>query len=92
MSTISPIHTPECMMPSTGSHVLVIFNNDHTPIELVVQTLMVATLCSPEEAIEETLEAHKCGSAVVHAGPEEECEAAASVIERVGVRTLVRPD
>ncbi|MBX3110751.1 MAG: ATP-dependent Clp protease adaptor ClpS [Fimbriimonadaceae bacterium] len=87
-----PINIPECLTPGTSDHVLVIFNNDVTPIDIVVHALMLATQCGPQEAIEETMEAHEKGSAVVHAGSQEVCETAARTMESVGVRTLVRPD
>jgi len=87
-----PIDIPSFLLPGTNDHVLVIFNNDVTPIDIVVHVLMLATHCGPQEAIDETMEAHEKGSAVVHVGTHEVCETAARIIESVGVRTLVRPD
>ncbi len=86
------IDMPECMGTGTGDHVVVIFNNDHTPFEVVVHVLMLATACGLQEAYTKTMEAHLSGSSIVYAGPEEDCQATAGVIERAGVRTLVRPD
>jgi ATP-dependent Clp protease adaptor protein ClpS len=67
----------------------VIFNNDHTPMDVVVQTLMTATGCDAQEAYIEMWEAHTFGKAACHFSSRETCEAVASVIERAGVQTEV---
>jgi ATP-dependent Clp protease adapter protein ClpS len=69
---------------------VVIFNNDHTPYDVVIDVLIKATGCDYEEASIETWEAHNYGQAAVHFGPEPECREAARVIGSVGVATEVR--
>ena len=76
----------------TGRWMTVIFNNDHTPMELVVLTIMVATKCSAEEAEIETWEAHTYGHAPIHFSSEPECQEVAKVIEAIGVKTAVQPE
>jgi ATP-dependent Clp protease adapter protein ClpS len=73
----------------TDRHCVVIYNNDTTPYEIVINVLMVATSCDMEEAVIETWEAHHFGSCRVHFGSETECEDAADVIRTVGVRAEV---
>jgi ATP-dependent Clp protease adapter protein ClpS len=68
---------------------VVIFNDDHTPFDVVIFTLMIATNCSREEAELETWEAHHIGRASVHFASEEECLAVADVIRRAGVKVEV---
>lgn len=68
---------------------VVIFNDDHTPFDVVIFTLMIATNCSREEAELETWEAHHIGKASVHFASEEECLAVAEVIRRAGVKVEV---
>lgn len=70
----------------------VIYNDDTTPIDLVIVTVMRATDCDLEEAQIETWEAHHMGKAPVHFASREECELAAKVISRIGVKTEVRPE
>lgn len=71
---------------------VVIFNNDTTSFEAVVQVLMAATRCTQEEAEIETWEAHTYGKAPVHFASQQECEEVATVIQRIGVKTEVCPE
>jgi len=68
---------------------VVIFNNDYTPIDDVIRVLMEATGCTPEEAYMETWEAHHYGQAPVHFAGEAACLAVAAIIDRIGVKTAV---
>ena len=70
----------------------VIFDNEHNSMDEVVAVLMRATLCDEEEAAIEMWEAHTYGKALVHFASKEECEAAAGIIEGIGVRTEVAPE
>lgn len=70
----------------------VIFDNDHTPFDLVVVTLMAATGCDLQEAYIETWEAQAYGKAPVHFAAHGECRQAANVIEAIGVKTEVVPE
>ena len=45
----------------SGRWMTVIYNDDHTPMDLVVLTIMVATRCDAKEAEIETWEAHTYG-------------------------------
>ena len=71
---------------------VVIYDNDVTPVEVVIHTLMVATGCDLTEAQIETWEAQEFGKAPVHFATRDECEAAASVIQRIGVKAEVSPE
>jgi ATP-dependent Clp protease adaptor protein ClpS len=85
---------PEVVDPGTGAGrwMVVIFNNDDTTMEEVVDILMRATRCDLEEASIEMWEAHTFGKASVHFASKEECEEAASIIQTVGVKTEVRQE
>ncbi len=80
--------------PSTATQrwMVVIFNNDHTPIEVVITTLMSATSCDMQEAEIEAWEAHHLGKAAVHFSSKAECDEVAAALQRVGVRTEVSPE
>lgn len=68
---------------------VVIFNNDHTPYELVVAMLIHATGCDQEEAEIETWEAHHYGKTPVHFSSEEECQGVAIHMATIGVKAEV---
>ncbi len=73
----------------SGRWMTIIFNDDHTPMDLVVLTIMVATRCDATEAEIETWEAHTYGKAPIHFASEAECNQVASVIQTIGVKTEV---
>lgn len=70
----------------------VIYNNDVTPFDRVIEALMVATDCELEEAQIETWEAHTYGKAPVHFDSRTTCEGVAAVITSFGIRTEVEPE
>jgi ATP-dependent Clp protease adapter protein ClpS len=74
---------------NAGRWMVVIFNNDDTSMDEVIEILMVATQCTFEEAYIEMWEAHMYGKAPVHFASREECMDAARIIETVGVKTEV---
>ena len=76
----------------TNRFMTVIFNNDHTPQDVVVAILIKATGCTAEEAMIEMWEAEHYGKAAVHFANESECKRVATIIESVGVKTTVQPE
>lgn len=90
----APVLQPEIQDPTLGSGrwMVVIFNNDHTPRDLVVMALIRATACDHAEAETETWEAEHYGRASVHFAPQEECVQAAEIIRSIGVETEVLPE
>lgn len=88
------LQTPETTDGKTGGGrwMTIIFNNEHNSMDEVVDVLLRATGCGMEEAEIEMWEAHTYGKAPVHFASREECEQAARVIERVGIRTQVLPE
>ena len=77
---------------TAGRYMTVIFNNDHTPMDLVIATVMAATKCDFDEAYIETWEAHNYGQAPVHFGSKTVCDEVSTVIESIGVQTEVRKE
>jgi ATP-dependent Clp protease adaptor protein ClpS len=75
-----------------GRWMVVIFNNDYTPVDMVVLALIRATACTLQEAEMETWEAHNFGKAPVHFASKNECEKAATIISSIGVKTEVSPE
>ncbi len=73
----------------SGRWMTLIYNNDHTPMDLVVLTIMVATKCDSKEAEIETWEAHHYGKAPIHFASEGECNEVAKVLQSIGVKTEV---
>jgi len=85
---------PEVQGPETGNGrwMVVIYNNDHTSMDTVIEVLMRATGCDMQEAYIEMWEAHTFGKAPVHFAAKEECDEAATTISAVGVKTEVAPE
>ena len=85
---------PEISDVRTSSRrwMVMIFNNEHTGFDDVVDILMRATMCSKDEAVIETWEAHTYGKAPVHFSSQRDCVEVAGVINHVGVKTEVRPE
>ena len=85
---------PEVQGPETGSGrwMVVIYNNDHTSMDEVIEVLMQATACDMQEAYIEMWEAHTFGKAPVHFAGKQECVDAAAIINTVGVKTEVAPE
>lgn len=68
---------------------VVMFNNDHTSMDEVIEVLMRATGCDMQEAYIEMWEAHTFGKCSVHFAGRSDCDEAAQVIASVGIKTEV---
>jgi hypothetical protein len=77
---------------NTGRWMVVIFDNDYTPFDMVILALVRATGCTHEEAEMEAWEAQTFGKAPVHFASKRECETAADIISSIGVKTEVAPE
>ncbi|MBS1723497.1 MAG: ATP-dependent Clp protease adaptor ClpS [Armatimonadetes bacterium] len=88
----TPLLSPQTSRPGHdgGRYLVEIFNNDHTPVDMVLAVLMEATSCDLGEAQMEVWEAEHFGKAAVHFAGENKCHQVAAVIESVGVQTEVR--
>ena len=75
-----------------GRFAAIIYNNDDTAFDEVIEIIMIATSCGIEEARIETWEAHTFGQAAVHFASETECARVAATISSIGVATEVRPE
>lgn len=91
-----PLPAPQTRPESTGPdsagrsrHMTVIYNDDHTLYDDVVEILIKATGCGRSEAEMETWEAHHLGKASVHFGTLSDCQAVASVIATIGMKVEV---
>ena len=69
-----------------------IFNDDYILRDDVFEVLIRATGCDAAEADIEIWEAEKYGKAPVHFANRAECESAAWIIGRIGVKTEVTPE
>ncbi|MBC8063383.1 MAG: ATP-dependent Clp protease adaptor ClpS [Chlorobia bacterium] len=85
------IQLPEILNPGTqsGGWMVLMYNNDHTMMDEVIEILMRATGCDMQEAYIEMWEAHTFGKASVHFSSKEECDDAAATISSVGIKTEV---
>ena len=72
-----------------GRWMVVIYNNETNSMDEVIEILIIATGCDHQEAMIEMWEAHTFGKAPVHFASKSECEAAASIISSVGIKTEV---
>ena len=73
----------------TEAWMVVIYNNDTTSVDDVVEILMRATQCDQDEAFIEMWEAHNFGKASVHFAGRSVCDDVASIIQTVGVKAEV---
>jgi ribosomal protein L7/L12 len=82
---------PEIIESEVGSGrwQVVMFDNDHTPIEEVIKIVMSSTGCGLEEATTEVWETQTYGKAPVHFSDRSECEIVAVMISSIGVKTEV---
>ncbi len=67
----------------------VLFNCSCHTFDEVERQLIKAVRCSLSQARRYSMEVHTQGSAVVYRGPRERCEAAAMVLEDIGLRVRV---
>lgn len=67
---------------------VILLNDDWHTFDEVILQLIKATGCTPQKALEITLEAHNNGEAVCFTGHRERCEHVASILEEIdlGVR------
>lgn len=72
-----------------GGWKTILFNCDCHTFDAVEAQLIKATRCSISQARKWSLEVHTKGSAVVYKGPRERCEAAAAVLEDIGLLVKV---
>lgn len=93
-SSISPQVTPlhSDSQTSLGRYMVIIFNNDYTPFDIVIAILMESTGCDESEASIEAWEAHTFGKTPVHFSSEKECQAIANIISSVGIATEVKKE
>lgn len=84
---------PTASRPGAGGRwMTVIYDDDVTPVDVVLVTLVAATGCDMQEAATEVWEAETYGKAPVHFATEEECRRAAAVIARARIRVDVQPE
>lgn len=90
----APVLSPSLIeeLQQTEPYMVVIFNDDVTPFETVVHTLIRATNCTESEAELETYEAHHCGKASVHFAGREECLEAVEILTCAGIKAEVRKE
>jgi ATP-dependent Clp protease adapter protein ClpS len=92
MATPGTIERPDVDDGSTstsGSWVVVVFNNNYNTYDEVITILIMATNCSLDEAEIETWEIDHLGKSVVHHGEKEECQQAAATISLIGIKVQV---
>lgn len=88
-----PTLDPCVLGPATGGRwMTVIFDDDVTPVDVVLRVLVAATGCDVHEASMEIWEAEAYGRAAVHFASETECRRAAEIISGAGIRVDVRPE
>lgn len=69
-----------------GEWIVTVYNNEVNTWDQVVDILMEATGCDEEEADMETWEIDNLGASVVHHASQQECEKAAAIIAKIGIR------
>lgn len=87
--TVSRPDVDDGSTESAGPWVVIVYDNDYNTYEEVIAVLMAATGCSAQEAYIEAWEIDHLGKSVVHHGDREECDRAATVIAKIGIRVEV---
>ncbi len=72
--------------------IVTVYNNDVNTYDEVIEVLMLATGCSQEEAAIEAWEIDHYGLCVVHRAGQTECETAAKIIAKIGIRVEASPE
>jgi ATP-dependent Clp protease adapter protein ClpS len=68
---------------------VIVYNNDFNTWAEVMAILMIATHCDEDEAYIETWEIDHLGKSVVHQSDEDEANAVAEIIRKIGIRVEV---
>jgi FlaG/FlaF family flagellin (archaellin) len=88
-----PVLDPEITDGKHSSRWMVtIFDNDVTPVDLVMLTIISATNCSVDEAEIEVWEAQAYGKASIHFDSQSICERIANTMLSIGVKATVDPE
>lgn len=77
---------------AVGRWMAVIYNNETSTFDDVIEALQLATDCDLEEAQIETWEAHTYGRAAVHFDSRTTCQGVAAILTSFGIRTEVEPE
>jgi len=70
---------------SFSRHEVILFNCSCHSFKDVLEQLVKAIHCTPEEGLQYAAEVNAKGSSVVYVGPKERCEAVADVLGQVGL-------
>lgn len=69
--------------------IVTVYNNDYNTYDEVTHILMLATGCTRDEATLEAWEIDHLGRSVVHHGKEDDCQRAAEIIAKIGIKVEV---
>ena len=85
---------PEPAEPSNSNsgYRVVLYNDDHTPIDAVIEQIIKATQCTLEKAVQITNEAHYKGRAVCYRGAREKCHAVTRILREIRLQCEVDCD
>jgi len=87
--TVPEIDTPE---NSGSDYRVILYNDEWHGFEEVIDQVIKATECTPERAVEITIEAHSKGRAVCFRNSRERCHKAASVLREIRLQCEVDCD
>ncbi len=71
---------------------VLLYNDDHTPADAVVEQLIKATQCSLNKAIKIMDEAHRKGRAICYRGAKSKCQQVAKVLREIRLQCEVDCD
>ena len=85
---------PEIDEPGTSgsNYRVVLYNDEWHGFDEVIEQVIKATQCSPQRAVEITLEAHRKGRAVCYKNSREKCHEAARVLREIRLQCEVDHD
>ena len=67
----------------SGPYVVILYNDDHHPMDEVVMQLQKATGYDIEKCVHIMYEAHLRGRAIAYTGSEEDCERCARILRQI---------
>lgn len=77
---------------SGSGYRVILYNDDHTPIDAVIEQIIKATECSLPKAVQITEEAHFKGRAVCFRGAREKCHKVARILREIRLQCEVDCD
>jgi ATP-dependent Clp protease adaptor protein ClpS len=71
---------------------VILYNDDHTPVDAVIEQVIKATQCSRQKSIQITIEAHEKGRAICYRGSRGKCQEVTKILREIRLQCEVDCD